>query len=112
VQIDNPTQDAVVLGAAVASGAAVALGAARVVVTAGCGVLELAVAACGRDVEDDEHAARPKTAAKITHAFPFATRNPSVTSKDRIHTVWRGLSVTQLGAGSRNAGDNAEVDVR
>jgi hypothetical protein len=73
VQIDNPTQDAVVLGAAVALGAAVVLGAARVVITAGCGVVELAVAACDRDGEDDEHAARPKTAAKITHSFTFAT---------------------------------------
>jgi hypothetical protein len=86
VQIGNPTQDAVVLGAAVALGAAVVLGAARVVVTAGCGVVELAVAACGRDGEDDEHAARPKqpTAAIITHSFTFATRTPSVTSKDRF----------------------------
>ena len=84
MHIGNPTQDAVVLGAAVALGAAVVLGAARVVVTAGCGVVELAVAACGRDGEDDEHAARPKTAVKITHWFTFATRTPSVTSKDRF----------------------------
>jgi len=69
VQIGNPTHDAVVLGAAVALGAAVVLGAARVVVTAGSGVVELAVAACGRDGEDDEHAARPKTAAKIIKEF-------------------------------------------
>jgi hypothetical protein len=83
-QIGNPTQDAVVLGPAVAWGAAVALGAARVVVTAGGGVVELAVAGSGPDGEDDEHAARPKTAARITHAFTFATRTPSVTSKDRF----------------------------
>jgi hypothetical protein len=85
VQIGNPTQDAVVLGAAVAWGAAVALGAAGVVVTAGRGVVELAVAGSGRDGEDDEHAARPKTAAKITHAFTLATRTPSVTSKIGSH---------------------------
>jgi hypothetical protein len=84
VQTGSPTQDAVVLGPAVAWGAAVALGAGRVVVTAGCGVVELAVAACGRDGEDDEHAARPKTATNITHAFTLATRTPSVTSKDRF----------------------------
>ena len=76
VQIDNPTQDAVVLGAAVALGAAVVLGALRVVVTAGFGVVGLAVVACGRDGEDDEHAARPKTAARVTHSFTFATRTP------------------------------------
>jgi hypothetical protein len=84
VQIGNPTQGSVVLGAAVALGAAVVFGAARVVVMAGCGVVALAVAVWGRDGEDDEHAARPKTAAKITQAFTFATRTPSVTSKDRF----------------------------
>ena len=93
MQIDNPTQDAVVLGPAVTLGAAVAWGAALVVVTAGCGLVELAVAACGRDGEDDEHAARPQTAARITHAFTFATRTPSVTSKDRFTRYgWDGLS--------------------
>ena len=85
VQIANPTQVSVVLGAAVVGGAAVALGAARVVVTSGCGVVELAVAAWGGDGEDDEHAARPKTAAKIAQAFTFATRTPSVTSKIGSH---------------------------
>ena len=72
------------LGAAVALGAAVVLGALRVVVTAGFGVVELAVVACGRDGEDDEHAARPKTAARVTHSFAFATRTPWVTSNDRF----------------------------
>ena len=101
MQIDNPTQGAVVLGAAVALGAGVALGAARVVVTAGCGVVELAVAACGRDGEDDEHAAIPRTAVKITQSFRFATRTPFGDVKRSVHTVWRGTGCHTTNSGTR-----------